>query len=295
MPLFRKKSQSQAQRLATWRSESLQRGGAADEGLGALLEELGAAGSAHPKGTVVEVGGGGLLFVGTIDDGTTLSGWSPFAGEHDAAELAELLRRNLDPGLVWTSRSDVGGEAELGARFAVPLDGFERGAVLLALETMAGSLGDEALAGRARDAREPPRGEAEEQQSNARSVEAIEVALDAVGLSAQTDPERPGVWSVSTDRGVVNAILRDTGESVLLMHELEYSRGEDDLETLKWLLGACDWGSARLGLAPLPGGPGLFSACAVPAHALEPQALAWGVGEVLRLADEYDRLTGVAS
>jgi hypothetical protein len=98
------------------------------------------------------------------------------------------------------------------------------------------------------------------------------------------------VWSAATDRGVVSAILRDTGESLLLMHELEYSRGEDDLETLRWLLGACDWGSARLGTAPLPGGAGLFSACAVPANALEPQALAWGVGEVLLLADEYDRL-----
>ena len=156
MPLFRNKSQSQAQRLASWRSKSLQRGGAADDGLAALLEELGAGFSEHRKGMAVEVGGG-LLFVGAIDDGTTLSGWSPFAGAaDDPAELAALLRRNLDPVLVWTSRSDVDGEEELGARFAVPLDGFERGAVLLALETMAGSLGDEALAGRARDARGRP-------------------------------------------------------------------------------------------------------------------------------------------
>jgi hypothetical protein len=95
---------------------------------------------------------------------------------------------------------------------------------------------------------------------------------------------------VSTERGGVEAILRDTGESLMLMHELEYSRGEDDLDTLRWLLGASDWGSARLGLALLPGGPGLFAAAAVPAHALEPQALAWGMGELLLLADEYDRL-----
>jgi hypothetical protein len=287
--MFRKKSQSQAERLASWRSESLQRGGAADDGLAALLEELGAGFAVHKEGTVVEVGGG-RLFLGPIDDGTTLSGWSPFEGSYDAAELAELLRRNLDPGLVWTSRSDVGGEEELGARFAVPLDGFERGAVLLALETMAASLGDAALAGRARDARNPPRGEAEEQRANARAAEAISVALDAVGLPSETDPERPGIWRVSTERGGVEAILRDTGESLMLMHELEYSRGEDDLDTLRWLLGASDWGSARLGLALLPGGPGLFAAAAVPAHALEPQAVAWGMGELLLLADEYDRL-----
>ena len=290
MPLFRNKSQSQAERLASWRSKSLQRGGAADDGLAALLEELGAGFSEHRKGMAVEVGGG-LLFVGAIDDGTTLSGWSPFAGAaDDPAELAGLLRRNLDPVLVWSSRSDVDGEEELGARFAVPLDGFERGAVLLALETMAASVGDEALAGRARDARDRPRGEAAEQQANARTTEAMQVALDAVGLSAAVDPESPGIWSVTVERGVVTAILRDTGESVLLMHELAYGRGDDDLETLRWLLGACDWGSARLGLAELPGGPGLFAACAIPAAALEPQALAWGVGEVVLLADEYDRL-----
>ena len=87
-------------------------------------------------------------------------------------------------------------------------------------------------------------------------------------------------------------MLRDTGESLLLMHELEYTGGEDNVEVLRWLLLASDWGSARLGLASLPGGPGLFAACAVPAAALEPQALAWGVEQVLRLADEYDRAGG---
>jgi hypothetical protein len=290
MPLFRKKSRGQAERLAAWRSESLQRGGVADEGLGALLEELGARFSEHRKGRAVEVGGG-RLFVGTIDNGTTLSGWAPFAATQDRADLAGLLERNLDPVLVWTSRSNVGDDDELGARFAVPLDGFERGAVLLALETMAASLGDEALAGRAREAREPPRGEAAEQQANARAAEAIRVALDAVGLPADDAAERPGIWHVTTDRGVVEAILRDTGESLLLMHELEHLGDEADVEVLLWLLGACDWGSARLGLTSLPGGPGLFSTCAVPAHALEPQALAWGVGQVLLLADEYDRMT----
>ena len=191
MPLFRKKSQSQAERLASWRSESLQRGGVADEGLAALLEELGADFSEHRDGTVVEVGGG-RLFVGTIDDGTTLSGWAPFAGEHDAAELAALLRRNLDPVLVWTSRSDVGGEDELGARFAVPLDGFERGAVLLALETMAGSLGDEALAG-APGTPAGPRAARPPSSRPMRAAEAVKVALDTAGLPAEDDPERPGI------------------------------------------------------------------------------------------------------
>jgi hypothetical protein len=155
MPLFRKHSQSQAQRLASWRSEALSGAHAAD-GVGALLDDLGATASEERKGWVVEMGAG-RLFIATIDDGTTLSGWSPLDDTHDARELLALLRRNLEPGLVWTCRSDAGGTDELGARFAVPLDGFDRGAVLRALEAMAGALGDEALATRARDLRGPPR------------------------------------------------------------------------------------------------------------------------------------------
>ena len=287
MPLFRKKSQSQAERLASWRSDALRAGARADDGLGPLLEELGADASEQRRGWAVELAGG-RLFIATIDDGTTLSGWSPIEDSHDAGELAALLQRNLDPRLVWTSRSDD----ELGARFAVPLDGFDRGAVLLALETMAAALGDEALAARAREAREPARGEAAEQEANARVAGAVTAALDALGLPAEVDPGRPGVWRVTVDRGVIEAVLRDTGESLFLMHELEYSGGDDNLEVLRWLLLASDWGSARLGLAPLPGGPGLFAACAVPAGALEPQALAWGVEQVLRLAGDYDERAG---
>jgi hypothetical protein len=274
MPLFRKKSRSQA----------------LDE-VGPLLEELGADVSEQRDGWVVELAGG-RLFIATIDDGTTLSGWAPIEAPRDAAGLAELLRRNLEPRLVWACRSDAGGTDELGARFAVPLDGFDRGAVLLALEAMAGSLGDEALATRARDLREPPRGEADEQDANARAGGAVRAALDALGLSAEDDPERPGVWHVAADDGVLEAVLRDTGESLLLMRELEYAGGEDDVEALRWLLLASDWGSARMGMAALPGGPGLFAVCAVPAVSLEPQALAWGLGEVRRLSDEYDRLAG---
>ena len=287
MPLFRKKSQSQAERLASWRSDALRAGGRADDGLGPLLEAIGAAASEERRGWVVELAGG-RLFVATIDDGTTLSGWAPIEDSHDASTLATLLQRNLDPRLVWTSRSDD----ELGARFAVPLDGFDRGAVLLALETMAATLGDEALAARARDAREPARGEAAEQQANARAAEAVTAALDTAGLPSEVDPERPGVWRVTVDRGVIDAVLRDTGESLFLMHELEYTGGDDNAEVLRWLLLASDWGSARLGLAPLPGGSGLFAACAVPAGALEPQALAWGIEQVLRLAEDYDERAG---
>ncbi|MEO8690569.1 MAG: hypothetical protein ABI611_20415 [Solirubrobacteraceae bacterium] len=289
MSLFRKKSRSQAERLASWRSEALTGGGRALDGVGPLLEELGADASEQRDGWVVELAGD-RLFIAAIDDGTTLSGWAPIEDTHDAGELLALLRRNLEPRLVWTCRSDAGGTDELGARFAVPLDGFDRGAVLLVLEAMAGALGDEPIATRARDLREPPRGEADEQAANARVTEAVQTALATLGLSPESDSERPGVWRVAAERGVVELVLRDTGESLLLMHELEYAGGEADVEALRWLLLAGDWGSARMGVASLPGGPGLFSVCAVPAASLEPQALAWGMAEVLRLSDEYDRL-----
>jgi len=289
MPLFRKKSQSQSQaeRLASWRSDALRAGGRADDGLGPLLDEIGADASEHRRGWVVELVGG-RVFLATIHDGTALSAWAPIEDTHDAGELAALLQRNLEPRLVWTSL----GDDELGARFAVPLDGFDRGAVLLALETIAATLGDEALATRAREAREPARGEAAEQEANARAADAVTAGLDAVGLPAAADPERPGVWRVTVDRGVIEVVLRDTGESLFLMHELEYTGGDDNAEILRWLLQASDWNSARLGLAPLPGGPGLFAASAVPAGALEPQALAWGVEQVLRLAEDYDERAG---
>ena len=286
MPLFRKKSQSQAERLASWRSAAL-RGGRADDGLGPLLVEIEADASEYRRGWVVDLSGG-RLFIATIHDGTALSGWAPIEDSHDARALAALLQRNLDPRLVWTSL----GDDELGARFALPLDGFDRGAVLLALETMAATLGDEAVASRARDARGPARGEAAEQDADVHAAAAVTAALDTTGLAHAVDPERPGVWRVAAERGVVDAVLRDTGESLFLMHELEYAGGDGNVEVLRWLLQASDWTSARLGLATLPGGPGLFAACAVPAAALEPQALAWGVEQVLRLAEDYDERAG---
>ena len=76
------------------------------------------------------------------------------------------------------------------------------------------------------------------------------------------------------------------------MHELEYAAGDDNPEVLRWLLLASDWSSARLGLAPLPGGPGLFAACALPAHRLGARELTWAVGQILQLAADYDERAG---
>ena len=131
----------------------------------------------------------------------------------------------------------------------------------------------------------------EEQEANARTREALSAALQTLELSAT---ERDGVWEVETSRGTVQAIPRDTGESVLFMHELTYEEGTENVPMLRWLLVASDWSGARLGLAELPGGDGAFAACAVPALDLQPQAVAFGLEQVLRLADDYDVKTGRA-
>ena len=103
------------------------------------------------------------------------------------------------------------------------------------------------------------------------------------------------MWEVEVERGIVQAIPRDTGESVLFMHELAYDEGTEDVPMLRWLLVRERLvrapGSAS---PPLPGGDGAFAACAVPALDLQPQAVAWGVEQVLRLADDYDVKTGRA-
>jgi len=148
------------------------------------------------------------------------------------------------------------------------------------------------IAGGAREARAPARGEQAEQDVDERARAAVEAGLREAGLPAEPAADRPGVWRVTVDRGVVEAVLRDTGESIQFLHELEYAAGGDDVEVLRWLLLAGDWNHARLGLATLPGGPGLFATCAV--ATLQAPALAWGVEQVLRLADDYDEKAGTS-
>lgn len=285
--LRKKRDASQGERLATWRLGSIpSRDFGAD--IDALLAELGLEAQRERQGWVLHAFGGGLLFLGWIDDDRVLSGYAELDDTRDAGALTELLRHNLDPRLAWFTISD---DDALGVRFKLPLDGFDRGAALLALETAAGVVGDEAVATRARELRAPARGEMAEQAAAARTREALAAGLDAAGLAAR---ERDGIWEVEVERGIVQAIPRDTGESVLFMHEVAYDDGTDKVEILRWLLACSDWSGARLGLAPLPGGEGAFAACSVAAADLQPQAVGWGVEQVLRLADDYDVKAGIA-
>jgi hypothetical protein len=289
MSLFRKQREpSQAERLAARRLDAIPSREFSSE-VGDLLAELGVETQRERKGWVLRTAGDGLLFLGWIDEDRVLSGYAGLDDTHDPAELTALLRRNLDPWVVWFALD--AGDGALGVRFKLPLDAFDRGAVLLALEATAGLVGDDTLAARARELRAPPAGEMEEQAAHGRTREALAAGLEAAGLGAQ---ERDGIWEIAVERGVVQAIPRDTGESVLFLHELRYDDGTGDPAVLRWLLMCSDWSGARLGLAPLPGGEGAFAACSVPAADLRPQAVAWGVEQVLRLADDYDVKAGHA-
>src|SRR4051812_28937883 len=115
----------------------------ADEPLGDLLEELGLAAERESRGWVAPLGGS-QLFMSWLEKGRVLSGYAPLPDADSAEELRDLLRRNLEPRLIWFSRGD-----DLGARFALPLEPFDAEAVRLALAALAGALGDDALAARA--------------------------------------------------------------------------------------------------------------------------------------------------
>jgi hypothetical protein len=289
MPLFRKnRDKSQAERLAAWRLDSIPSRDFSAE-MDALLSELGL-GTERKRGVWIPSVGSGPLFLRWLDDDRVLAGFVALDDTHDPGELTDLLRRNLDPWLVWFALDDADTDS-LGVRFKLPLDAFDRDAVLLGVETIAGLAGDDDVAGRARGLRATAAGEMEEQAAHARTREALAAGIEAAGLAAT---ERDGVWEIAVERGVVQAIPRDTGESVLFMHELAYDYGTDRVEMLRWLLMASDWSGARIGLAPLPGGEGAFAAAAVAAADLRPQAVAWGVEQVLRVADEYDDKTGQA-
>jgi hypothetical protein len=288
MSLFRKKRESQADRLAAWRLGSIPSRDHTVE-IGDLLRELGLD-AERERDVWFSTVGARLLFARWLDEDRVLAGFTTLDDTNDPRELTDLLRRNLDPWLVWFALDDADDDS-LGARFKLPLDGFDRDAALLAIETAAGLVGDDAVAGRARELRAPAAGEMAEQAADERTRTALLAGLEAAGLESA---ERDGVWEIEVERGIVQAIPRDTGESVLFMHELAYDEGTDHVDMLRWLLVASDWSGARIGLAPLPGGEGAFAACSVAAADLQPQAVAWGVEQVLRVADEYDDKTGRA-
>src|SRR5215207_1786304 len=101
MSLFRKKREpSQAERLAAWRLDSIPSRDFSTE-VDALLAELDLDVQRERNGWIVHTAGDGLLFFGWIGEDRVLSGYAGLDDTHDPGELTALLRRNLDPWLVW--------------------------------------------------------------------------------------------------------------------------------------------------------------------------------------------------
>ena len=123
----------------------------------------------------------------------------------------------------------------------LPLDGFDRAAALLALEIAAGLLGDEALA----DAR--PRAARRAAPARWRSRRPTRARARRSprppDLGAERHRARRRAGSVEhRARHRATPILRDTGESVLFMHELDVrARAIENVPMLRWLLVASDW------------------------------------------------------
>ena len=267
MSLFRKKPASQADRLAAFRLDSIPSREFTSE-LGDLLAELDLD-VQREKSAFIATVGGRLLFLFWNDDDKVLSGWTELDDTRDAAELTTLLRRNLDPWPLWFALDDAD-EDSMGARFKLPFDGFDRAAALLALETAAGLLGDDAVAERARALRGAAAGEMEEQEANARTREALSAALQTLGAERQPSAtasgrSRPRAAPCRRSRATPARASSSCTSST-------YEEGTENVPMLRWLLVASDWSGARLGLAELPGGDGAFAACAVPALDLQPQA-----------------------
>jgi len=281
--LFRRR-RSQAEGLAATRRSA--RGEDVEAGLDAVLADVGIPAQREPGGWVIDLDGATLLCVWLQEEG--LLGGRVEVGHGD--DPAELLRRNLDPMLAWIAHESPD-PASAVVSFALPLAAFERDAVLLALESTAGLTGGEALAARLRDARMGPGGgEQAEQAAERAGRAAFTAALDDLGLPAAEGHETPGTWRVEVERGTVEAVLRDAGDVLLLMHEIEYGTSDRDTapEMLSWLLQASNTGGARFGLMPVAGRPALFATAALAVPGLGPDAVAYGFEQVLTLARYYD-------
>jgi len=239
------------------------------------------------------------VILGCGEDGA-LHAAVPFGKDLDSSEEAlDLLGRNLAPQLPWfvrtwwSERGSDNREWSLGATLSVPFDGFDRATALLALEQLAAVA---EAAGRAepevrdglRRARLPHGGELAGQAAHASAREAVRAALEALDVPAGEEAARPGTWRLSVDDEVVELVLGDTGESLMLLRDLPLFEGPADLAMARYLLGLGDFWGARIGFAEAAGEPVPQACAVVPAVALGAADLAYGLQEVLTLAEAYE-------
>ena len=148
-------------------------------------------------------------------------------------------------------------------RAAVPMEGFDRPGLVLALGALAREADGEApdLGG------EPGAG--------------LEAALKELGLDA------PG-GQLETDLGPLALSLHDErlpcGDVLDVRFELETLSEPPDEALAWWMLTQSNWSDARLGV---DGAHVLSASCAVSARPVSAGSLAWAIANCLRLARHY--------
>jgi hypothetical protein len=288
MPLFNK-HRTHADKLAKRRSR-IAGGGDLNAPLLELLGDLDLAAEPLKDGWAVQLGPTQILLVGLPKEGV-VTGMAPLGGMTAAEGMRGLLHANLEHKLGYF----VGGDPdEIDGRIQIPADPFDREGIVRGLEGLAEvleAIHDHDMSDVVARLREF-RGRPDPDAARASATRTLRTSLGELELEFSEREE--GIWAIETERGVVDAILADSGASWMLMHQLRYEDGDKNPQILRWLLDASGARGARLGMADLPDGPNLFSVMVLPAGALSTAGVAYGMEQVLRLGDEMDRQNGFA-
>jgi hypothetical protein len=280
MPLFRKRSITQADELARRRHPSLGRK-ELEQAVRGVVEEAGLPVRPLKDAWMVEFDSDVHIALQPFHREGVVAGVMIVGETHGAQHMRELLAVNLEHRLSYFTGST--GPPELDARVRIPVDPFDREGLLLGLESLAellDALVEEDMSGlvaRIRDVRQPPAGGPEP---------ALRSALEELELPATQRAD--DVWRIDTSRGPLDIALHPEGETWMLLQPLAFPYGRDDERLLRWLLDASGSRGARLGLRDEPDGLSVFTTIVLPAAGLNSSSLAYGVEQVLRLNEESE-------
>ena len=219
----------------------------------------------------IAIGGGRLLFLFLARRTTACCpAGLELEDTHDAAELAALLRRNLDPRLALDLARRRRRRA-VARRCASRSRSTASTATPCCSRSSRGLLGDDTLAEpRPRAARRPPRGEQEEQAADARTRPRRVAARSRPPASAPATSA--GTWSV--ERRARAAVRRRScatpARASCFMHAARVRRRR---RQRRGRCAGCCWRATGRQRPPrarrrCPAAPALFAACAIPAHAI---------------------------
>jgi hypothetical protein len=275
MPLFRKRTSTQADELARLRRPSVGRK-ELDQAVRSVVDEAGLPARRLKTAWMVEFDADVHIALQPFHREGVVAGVMLVGETHGAEHMRELLTLNLEHRLSYFTGST--GPPELDARIRIPVDPFDREGLLLGLQSLAELLdalidedmGD--LVARINDVRRPPATAPEP---------ALRSALEELGMPAAQRAD--DVWRIDTTRGPLDVVLHPEGETWMLLQPLDFPYERDDERLLRWLLDASGSRGARLGLDDAPDGLSVFTTTVLPAGGMNTSALAYGVEQVLRL------------